>query len=176
MILSKPVNVGKDYSLGVEAVLSLNFFTWWKIDLSGNLYNYELKGSLGEQNFDRESLNWNSRLSNTFKPFDGNRIQLNSRYNSATVTAQGTRSDYWTADIAVSQEFWKKRMTGILQLRDMFGKVVRTYESSGVDFSAYGEDYTETPQITLTLNYRFNNYQSKKEKGGNGDGGGGEEF
>ena len=169
VMLSRPENVGQDFALGGEMVLSLNFFKWWKIDLSGNFYNYRLEGSLEEQNFDKQSFNWNTRLSNTFRLFAGNRIQLNSRYNSATVTAQGTRGDYWTADIAVSQEFWKKKMTGILQVRDMFGKVIREQTSSGIDFISYGQDYNNAPQVSFTLNYRFNNYKSKKGQGGRGN-------
>ena len=169
VMLSRPENVGQDYALGGETVLSLNFFKWWKIDLSGNFYNYRLEGSLEEQNFDKQSFNWNTRLSNTFRPFTGNRIQLNSRYNSATVTAQGTRGDYWTADIAISQEFWNKKMTGIMQVRDMFGKVIREQTSSGIDFYSYGEDYNKAPQISFTLNYRFNNYKSKKGEDNRGD-------
>lgn len=173
VMLSRPENVGQDYALGGEAVLSLNFFKWWKIDLSGNFYDYRLEGSLDEQVINRQSFNWNTRLSNTFRFFEGNRIQLNSRYNSATVTAQGRREDYWTADIAISQEFWEKRMTGILQVRDMFGKVIREQTSSGIDFYSYNQDYNKAPQISLTINYRFNNYQSKKDRQG-GDMGGDE--
>ena len=89
--------------------------------------------------------------------------------NSATITAQGKRGDYWTADIAVSQEFWKKRMTGVLQVRDMFGKVIRERTSSGVDFYSYSEDYNNAPQVSFTLNYRFNNYKSNKKGGGGND-------
>jgi outer membrane receptor protein involved in Fe transport len=107
VMLSRPENVGTDYALGGELVFSFNFFKWWKMDLSGNFYDYRLQGSLGEQVFDRQSFNWNSRFINTFRFFDGNRIQINSRYNSATVTAQGRREDYYTADVALSQEFWK---------------------------------------------------------------------
>ena len=169
VMLSRPENVGQDYSLGGELVFSLNFFKWWKIDLSGNFYDYRLEGSLDEQVFDKQSFNWNTRFSNTFRFFEGNRIQLNSRYNSATITAQGKRGDYWTADIAVSQEFWKKRMTGILQVRDMFGKVIRERTSSGVDFYSYSEYYNNAPQVSFTLNYRFNNYKSNKKGGGGND-------
>ncbi len=174
VMLSRPENVGQDYALGGEMVLNLNFFKWWKIDLSGNFYQYKLKGSLGEQVFERESFNWNSRLSNTFRFLEGNRIQLNSRYNSATVTAQGTRGDYWTADIAVSQEFWKKRMTGILQVRDLFGKVIRERTSSGIDFYSYDENFNRAPRFSVTVNYRFNNYKDKSNRGD--DGGGDGEF
>ena len=171
VIMQTPENVGQDFALGGEMVFTLNFFKWWKIDLSGNIYDYRLEGALGDQVFDRQSFNWNTRFSNTFRFFEGNRIQLNSRYNSATVTAQGTRGDYWTADIAVSQEFWKKRMTGILQIRDMFGKVIREQTSAGVDFYSYNQDYNNAPQVSFTLNYRFNNYKSKdNNRGGNGGG------
>jgi hypothetical protein len=169
VMLSRPENVGRDYALGGEMVLSLNFFKWWKIDLSGNFYDYRLQGSLDEQVFDRQSFNWNSRLSNTFRFFEGNRVQLNGRYNSATVTAQGTRGANWTADIAISQEFLDKKMTGILQVRDMFGRVVREQTSSGVDFYSYGEEYNLAPQVSFTVNYRFNNY--KNERGSSGGGG-----
>jgi hypothetical protein len=122
---------------------------------------------LGEQVFDRQSFNWNSRLSNTFRFFEGNRIQLNSRYNSATVTAQGTRGDNWTADVAISQEFWKKRVTGILQVRDLFGRVIEEETSQGVDFYSYNQEYNNAPQVSFTLNYRFNNYKSKQASSGN---------
>jgi len=170
VMLSRPENVGRDFALGGELVLSFNFFKWWKMDLSGNFYDYRLEGSLGEQVFDRQSFNWNSRFINTFRFFEGNRIQINSRYNSATVTAQGRDEDYWTADVAVSQEFWKKRMTGILQVRDIFGNVIREQTSAGVDFFAYNQEYNRAPQISFTLNYRFNNYQSKDGRGGQGGG------
>ena len=168
IMLSRPENVGQDFALGGELALGLNLFKWWKADISGNFYQYRLEGIYDEIIFERESFNWNTRLSNTFRFGEGTRIQLNSRYNSATVTAQGTRGDYWTADIAVSQEFFKKRMSAILQVRDMFGKVVRDQESMGSDFMSRSEYYNQAPQVRVTVNYRFNNYK-KKRNGGSGD-------
>jgi len=174
IMLSRPENVGEDFALGGEVAFGFSLFKWWKADLSGNFYQYRLEGVFDEVNFERESFNWNTRLSNTFRFGEGTRIQLNSRYNSATVTAQGTQGDYWTADIAVSQEFFKKRMTAILQVRDMFGKVVRDDESMGVDFMARNEYYNKAPQVRVTLNYRFNNY--KKNRGAGRNGGNDDEF
>jgi len=168
VMLSRPENVGTDYALGGELVFSFNFFKWWKMDLSGNFYDYRLQGSLGEQVFDRQSFNWNSRFINTFRFFDGNRIQINSRYNSATVTAQGRREDYYTADVALSQEFWKKRMTAILQVRDIFGNVIRESTSEGVDFYSYDQEFNRAPRLSVTVNYRFNNYKDTGNRGGGG--------
>ncbi len=175
VMMERPENVGKDYALGGEMVLNLSLFKWWKADLSGNFYQYRLDGAVEQQNFDRESFNWNTRLSNTFRFGKGTRIQLNSRYNSATVTAQGKRGDNWTADLAFSQEFLNKNMTAILQVRDIFGRVIRDSYESGPDFSSYSEYYNRAPRLRVTVSYRFNNYQKKKEGRGGGDEGG-EEF
>lgn len=170
IMLSRPENVGKDYALGGEMVLNLNLLRWWKADLSGNFYNYRLEGALEQQQFDRQSFNWNTRLTNTFRFGEGSRIQLNARYNSATVTAQGERGDYWTADIAFSQELFDRKLTAILQARDILGRVVREDLSFGRDFNAYGEYYNLAPQVALTLNYRFNNYKrDRRDGGGEGD-------
>ncbi len=177
VMLERPENVGKDYALGGEMVLNLSLFKWWKADLSGNFYQYRLEGAVEQQNFNRESFNWNTRLSNTFRFGKGTRFQVNSRYNSATVTAQGTRGNYWTADLALSQEFLNKNMTAIIQVRDVFGKVVRDRYESGPDFSSYSEYYNLAPRVNLTLNYRFNNYKKKRGSAGGDDGdGGGDEF
>jgi hypothetical protein len=165
--MSRPENVGQDYALGSEISLGLSFFKWWKADLSANLYQYKLEGSYGETTFDRESFNWNSRLSNTFRFGKGTRIQINSRYNSPTVTAQGKRGDYWRTDVALSQEFFNKKMTAILQVRDIFGQAAWKEESMGPDFYSYREFQNKSPQINLTLNYRFNNYNRKRNQGEN---------
>ena len=178
VMLERPENVGKDYALGGEMVLNLSLFKWWKADISGNFYQYRLEGAVEKQVFNREIFNWNSRLSNTFRFGEGTRIQLNSRYNSRTVTAQGERGDYFTADIAVSQEFLNKSMTAIVQVRDIFGRVIRDGFESGLDFYSYNESYNLAPRVAVTVNYRFNNFKRQRggDMDGDGGGGGGEEF
>ena len=61
-------------------------------------------------------------------------------------------------------------MTGILQVRDMFGPVVRERTSAGEDFYHYDKNYDWAPQVSVTVNYRFNNYKSKSNQS-RGDGG-----
>ena len=60
-------------------------------------------------------------------------------------------------------------MTAILQVRDMFGKVVRDSESMGTDFFSKSEYYNKAPQVRLTVSYRFNNYKKKRDGEGGGD-------
>ena len=50
VMLRKPYNIGNDYSLGLEAMLSIGVFQWWDMEISGNYFRYWLKGELNYQN------------------------------------------------------------------------------------------------------------------------------
>jgi len=162
-------NVGQDYSLGAEAMLNLNLFKWWEMDISGNIFNYKVKGTLYDESFDKSSFNWNSRLSNTFTIWKNGQLQINSRYNSASVTAQGTSSGFYTVDAAFKVNFFDRRLSANLQARDIFGTSKREHTSEGLDFYTYGKYQPKAPVLLLTVSYRFNNFKpSKKGAGQNG--------
>ncbi len=48
-MLRKPENISQDFSLGFEAMLNVEVFKWWNMELSGNYYNYNLEGELSYQ-------------------------------------------------------------------------------------------------------------------------------
>lgn len=64
--LSSVENVGADYALGVEFMVDTDLHKRWNLGLTGNLYEYRIEGRLYDQDFFRESFNWNTRLNNTF--------------------------------------------------------------------------------------------------------------
>jgi outer membrane receptor protein involved in Fe transport len=183
VLLTKPENVGEDYSLGIEAMLSLRLTKWWNMDISGNLFNYRMDGELiystneGDvaEKLDRESTNWNSRLNNTFSLWKNGVFQLNSRYNSASINAQGTSEGFFTLDAAFKVSFFEKSLTANLQARNLLGTAVREYSVEGFDFNSYYKYEPRYPSVSLTLAYRFNNFKNNR-RGGGGDGGSGDEF
>lgn len=174
VILTTFENVGNDYSLGVEAMYNVSVFRWWDLNVSGNYYYYKIAGSLEEQDFDRTSNNWNSRLNNTFNIQKNIQFQISSRYNSSTVSAQGKQSAYYTLDAAMKFNFLQKRLAVNLQARDILGTSNREYTSSGTDFNLYSKYEPVSPVFLVTLTYRFNNYNPAKAV--SQENGGGEEF
>ncbi len=174
VMLNTIENVGKDYSLGLEAMANLGITKWWDMDISGNLYNYQIVGSLYEDDFNRESTNWNSRLNNTFRLWKNGQLQISYRYNSETVTAQGKSTGFYTVDGAFKLSFLERKLTANFQARDILGTALRENTSSGRDF--YNEySYTpKSPLFMVTLSYRFNNYKMSRRSSGNG--GDGEEL
>ncbi|MEZ5195485.1 MAG: TonB-dependent receptor [Bacteroidales bacterium] len=183
VMMQKPENVGQDYSLGFEAMLNFQVLKWWDFELSGNYYNYKLEGelsyALGDEiiidPINRSSRNWNSRLNNTFRVWKNGVLQINSRYNSASVTAQGTSSGYFTVDAAFRVSFLNRALSANLQARDLLGTELRENSSEGPGFYSYSKYDPKSPSVALTISYRFNNFKVSKRSGQNG-GGDTEEF
>ncbi len=173
IMLNTLENVGTDYALGTELMLSLDIFKWWHADLMGNAFNYKVKGVLYEEPFERTSFNWGSRFNNTFLIGDHMRIQLNGNYVSQSVSAQGTRDGFWMANAAIKRDFLHKKITVVLQARDLFGTSKHESYSEGPDFYNYNLSRSKTPVVMLSVSFKLNNYRLKREKNGNG---GGDEF
>ncbi len=171
IMLNTVENVGTDYALGIEAMLSVDVAKWWHIDLMGDLFNYKVAGVLYDEPFERTSLNWSSRLNNTFLIGPHTRIQFNSSYRSPSVSAQGTREGFWMANAAIKREFLHKKLTVILQGRDIFGTAVHESVSEGPDFYNYSYARGKSPVVMLSVSFKLNNYRIKREKNANGNGG-----
>jgi outer membrane receptor protein involved in Fe transport len=178
VMLTRPENIGNDYSLGLEAMLTVSPFQWWDFELGGNFFNYRMDGELlyreGNEviteTIDRSSTNWNSRLNNTFRLWKNGIFQLNYRYNSASVTAQGTSKSFMTLDAAFKVMFLNKSLSINLQGQDLLGTARREWESSGAGFYTYSKFDPKSPMGIVTVSYRFNNYKSRRNVFGEGAG------
>jgi outer membrane cobalamin receptor len=178
VMLSNPENVGKDYSLGLEFMFSFQLYKWWEVDLMGDFYKYKVEGILYGEDFSNNSNNWSSRFNNTFNIKKNTKIQVNSMYNGPSVTAQGKAEGFYMVNAAVRQDFIDRKLSAVLQVRDIFSSAKHDYTSSGPDFYNYSEYQREAPIVTLTVSYRFNNYKPDTESpsGGGDDNGDMEEF
>jgi len=170
VMMSTFENVGNDYSLGVEGMLSLDVVKWWKMELMGNLFNYKVEGTLYDEPFSRTSLNWGSRVNNTFFVGEFTKLQFNGNYNSPSVSAQGTREGYYTLNVAVSRDFFKRKLSVVAQVRDVLSTARHEFTSEGPDFYNYILYKRKSPYLSVTLTYKLNNYKMKRDKGSGSDG------
>lgn len=178
VMLQKPYNVGEDYTFGLEGSVNTTLFKFWEINLMGTLYDYQLEGEYDGRVFDKQSFNWNGRLNNTIRLGKNQQIQLNGQYNSKTATAQGENSGFQTWNGAYKIDFYDKKFSAILQVRDIFGTGQWEGYTSSPTLYNYNLSDPRSPIFTLTLTYRINNYKAKRnggaqsgemEGGGNGE-------
>jgi outer membrane receptor protein involved in Fe transport len=164
-------NIGKDYSLGSELLLNTDINKYWNLNLLGNLYNYRVVGVLLGDNFSRQSFNWSSRFSNTFKIGKSFQFQLDGNYRSPTVSSQGRRKGFFVTSAAVRYEFLEKKLSATLQVRDLFGTARYEYSSSGPDFYNYRYGTREAPMVMLNIRFNINNYKQDRRQEQNRDNG-----
>ncbi len=166
VILHTVENVGTDRVLGVEGMFDLKLATWWNINCTGNLFWQRIEGELYGESFSEEDVNWSTNFSNEFKVLPGTKIQINGRYRSPSLSAQGQREGYFTTDGALKQEFFGKKLAMTLQVRDIFGTRKREYTSEGEDFYFHRYSDRKSPVVILSINYNFNNYKKERRREG----------
>jgi len=170
-------NVGEDYSTGIELFYNFDPLNSWNVNLMANIYDYRVSGSMLGNSFDRKSFNWNLRFNNDLKIGETTQLQLNSIYNSASVSSQGTVEASAFVNFAVKHEIMKDFLTATLQVNDIFGTAKRESTYQTPELYNYGLSQRESPVVMLNLRFNFNNYKNdRREQGGDGMDMGGQEF
>ena len=109
--LHTTANVGKDYSFGTELMINFDPIENWNMNLMGNLYSYKIEGQLFNQDFSRESFNWNVRFNNILNLWEETRLQLNTIYNSPSVDSQGERKGFFIVNLGIRKDFFDKMLS-----------------------------------------------------------------
>ncbi|MBO8130704.1 MAG: TonB-dependent receptor [Candidatus Marinimicrobia bacterium] len=169
IILHTVTNVGRDQALGLEFMVNFNPFRWWSFDLMLNTYDYRIEGKLNDKDFSRHSFNWNTRFINEFKISRRLQAQLMLMYNSRSVSAQGERSDFYIMDLGIRYDVIPKKLTAILQVRDLFDTGKFEFKNYGEGFSTHGHFERKAPIFNLTLRYNFNNYRDERRQRQSGE-------
>ncbi|HBH22743.1 MAG TPA: hypothetical protein DDY13_04900 [Cytophagales bacterium] len=164
-------NLSNDKATGAE--LSVNYFPSKKLsfNISGNVYNYQVFGDLGEQPVDQSSTNVDGRLNATWKAAKNTRLQLNTIWMGPTVTAQGERQGMYGFNVSVRQDMFKNKLSATLQARDIFDTMNFEYTSNGTNFTSTSFRDRESQIIMLTLSFKINNYRPDRRERGDGGGG-----
>ncbi len=155
-------NLNKDYSLGAEMMANLELFEWWNLNTSINFFNYRIKGEILEEDISQMKNTWNFRINSSFKLKWGTRIQLTGFYAGPSVTAQGDREAFYDINVALRQDFMKRKASLTLQVRDIFKTREFAFSTSGQDFYIYNKFTRESQVVTLSLTYRLNNIKQSK--------------
>jgi outer membrane receptor protein involved in Fe transport len=172
VMLSTFANAGESNAIGVEMMLTLNPLKIWNLNLTGDLYDYKQSGQLLGEDFETKSFNYGLRMNNRlmFSKTFGSQIDL--RWNSPTVTAQGERKGNFSINASAMYQIIPKELTAILQIRDILGTRKWEFSSTGPNFYSATTMEPQTPNISLTLRYSINNYKQKRNGNDNGDNGG----
>jgi len=159
VILHTAENVGTDYALGAELLFDLQPVKWWRVNLSGDLYDYRITGKVDSQDFSNSSFNWGGRLTNEFRLPTQTRLTVGLHFESPEVEAQGRDAGHWMTDAAIRQQFFNRQLSVTLQARDLLGSGGFESTAEGEDFYSHFRFTHSAPMVSLNLTWNFNNYR-----------------
>jgi len=168
-------NAKNDNSLGIELMGNMDITKWWQLNLTGNLFRYQLAGEVDGRDENSVSTSWRTNMNNFFKLKWDTRLQLTAVYNGPNKTLQGEGKGFFVANAALRKEFLKKQLTVTLNVRDIFRTAGFSFTSEGPDFYTYNKNKRESPVFMINLTYRINNYRqaARRSNGSEQDDSGG---
>lgn len=188
VILSRPINLGKEQKFGFEFTLNYSPFKWWRLNSNFNFYNVKTTGensytdfTTGEvvvQNLDNQANSWFARISSKITlPYKID-WQLSAMYNGEQKTAQGKNLGQLGMNTAFSKDVLKDKGTIAFNISDIFNsRIMRSYTNLE-NQTSYGEMQFRKRQFNLSFTYRFNKAKNEREKNtapkNEGNDGGGE--
>ena len=104
------------------------------------------------------------RLNNTLQLWAGAQMQINLRYNSESVSAQGRSEGYFVSDLALRQDLLDRRLSATIDYSDVFHSAERESIAFGQDFYTRYSSLRDAPVINLTLRWHFNDAPRKEER------------
>lgn len=158
--LRVPENVGTSRSMGGEVNYRFSPVSFWDVNISGNLRQYQIEGALNGRPFSRENMHWSARLGNTLQFGRAWQIHLNSRYRSGIITAQGSQQGNFTTDLAVRRNFFDNKLTATLNLRDLFTTTDRESLTETRNFTVKRSSTRESPVVMLSLRLNLGGFSS----------------
>jgi outer membrane receptor protein involved in Fe transport len=173
VILSTPINIGKEQRFGFELSLNYNPSKIWKINSSFNLFNTKTTGdfmytnSQNEviiQNLDNEAFSWftriNSRLTLPYKI----EWQASVMYFGPSRTAQGRNLSLTMVNTAFSKDIMKDKATISFNVSDIFNSSKRRSVTNLPTVSSYSEFQWRKRQFNLSFTYRINKKKNERDK------------
>lgn len=187
VILSRPINLGKEQKFGFEFTINYTPFKWWKVNSNFNLYNVkttgensytDVNGDLVVQNLDNQANSWFARInSKVTLPYKID-WQLTAMYNGEQKTAQGKNLGQFGMNTALSKDVLKDKATIAFNISDVFNSRIMKSYTYLENQTSYGEMQFRKRQFNLSFTYRFNKAKGERDKNaapkndGGGDGGG----
>jgi len=152
-------------------MLNMQPVKFWETNISGNFYDYRVKGQLNDVSFDKHSFTWSLRWNNIFHLWENTRIQLTPDYDSPEVEAQEMEEAEFELDGAIRQSFFNKKLNATLQVRDILNTGKHEETTDEDDFYSYRLYTHKAPIVMLNITWRINNYKDRSGRRGGRDGG-----
>jgi outer membrane receptor protein involved in Fe transport len=152
---TQPLNFGKAYTLGAEAIATLNVYSAWAVNFSISAYEFNIDDEGSVANIATNQINWYTKLINNFSLFKGGKLQIIGNYTSPVTIPQGESVAVYFVDIGFQQRIMKGKGRLGLTATDIFNTQEYGFITSDYNFDFSRVFKLDTRAIMLTFGYTF---------------------
>ncbi|MBX2844566.1 MAG: TonB-dependent receptor [Saprospiraceae bacterium] len=174
--ITRPQNLNTRDAGGVELIGSSDVTNWLRFDANFNLFYFQEDGQNLGESFTSEDVSWFTRINSRFKIANKVNGQLSMNHRAGRQTTQGSTQPVTTANIGLSSDIMQNQATISFNVRDVFNSRRRVYEQFGDDFFSNGEFQWRARTSTFAFNYRINQQNRQRRRGGERPAGGSDPF
>lgn len=151
-------NYGNTENIGSDISASFSPFTFLKLDPAVHFYNTKINGLENNIEYERNYFNWSSRLNATVTFSPEIRFMFSGSYMNF-VSAQSESKPFMFLSASLRHEFFNKTMSLTLQARNLFKAADFEVTTKGSNFDVRALMMQESPILSLTFSYNFNNFK-----------------
>lgn len=181
IIRTLPINLSTNKRIGAELGLLYSPEKWLRLNGSFNFFQFETEGSFNGVDYGATNTSWFSRFSSKITLPGKIDWQTNGFYRGPSQNSQTESKGIFSLDLAFSKDVLKDNGTISLNVSDLLNSRKRRSITDTMDginddsyFTSDSEFQWRQRQFTLAFIYRINE-KKKNERGGRGNGNGGDE-
>ncbi|MBN1633629.1 MAG: TonB-dependent receptor [Ignavibacteria bacterium] len=159
--LSKPDNLGKSNTYGLEFIMQGGLAKWWTFYVSASYFNTNIfDNATYDKNFNawRTRFNTNAAIPGLFD------VQLSYFYSGKQYNSQGAIDPFQMLNLAVQKSFFEKKLTIGIRIQDLLNQLRFQRVVSEPDFSQTIFQKTSTRTAFLFISLNFGEQNGSKSK------------
>lgn len=162
--LRTPVNLDFEERYGLEISSSYNPFSWWRLSLNFNYYGFKQEGSFEGKHYNSEDKTWTTQLNTRIKLPKGLTIESLFSYRGAFKDIQSTNKAVYRANIALSKDFFKEKVTVNIAVNNIFNSNINRQILNTSNYQLESTFRSIPRAINLGVVYRFNRKKDEKDR------------
>lgn len=151
------LNYASGTNYGFDLSYEQRLFSWWRMSLSGSLYQNITVGDGLDASLNSEGLSYQFRFNTSFSlPLDIS-LQFSCRYRGPNYYGQTLMEPNFSAEIAARKGFLKNRLSLGLRISDIFHTMGSTRTTTGSNFVTVSKrSPLRSTAAFITLSYKIN--------------------
>ncbi len=151
------MNYAHGHTYGVDISYEQQILKWWRMSLSGSLYQNMTSDDNLDESTTTEGLSYSAQFNTTMNlPLDFT-LQLTCRYRGPSYWGQTRFDQNVVGEIALRKSFLKNKLSVGLRVRDLFHTMQWNSTVTGDGFRTYSKSRTKnSTALYVTLTYKFN--------------------